>query len=267
MIMRLCGCSKKDPTFLMVGFYFHYICIMHLVTKILRGFENPCRGNRMANLFFSVLFLLSFFSIRGSGHFTNAPSLAITATHLIYSTTYHDWRLAGELEVGERVLTFKGEATVSSTEKRAGIETVYNLEVKDLHNFLVGDEGVVVHNTCPLQLIRDLIKDSAIRIKKINGQLEIPHNWVRNDVLRDGKVVGSRYSHPTNNKIQIRIHDKGDLSHKPHNYNKPYARYQLDGVDDSGNQKYADIYGNYIPISDPNHYEKTHFILEKLDVD
>lgn len=80
--------------------------------------------------------------------FTNAPSLGVTATHPIYSTTYHDWRLAGELEVGERVLTFKGEATVSSTEKRAGSETVYNLEVKDLHNFLVGDEGVVVHNGC-----------------------------------------------------------------------------------------------------------------------
>lgn len=153
--MRLCGCSKKDPTFLMVGFYFHYICIMHLVTKILRGFENPCRGNRMANLFLSLFLLLSFSSIRGEDHFSAAPSLGVTATHPIYSTTYHDWRLAGELEVGEHILTYQGEATVSSTEKRAGSEPVYNLEVMDLHNFLVGDEGVVVHNACARSILGD----------------------------------------------------------------------------------------------------------------
>ena len=93
----------------------------------------------MLNLFLSLLLVLSCSGIRGNDYFTTAPSLGVTATHPIYSTTYHDWRLAGELEVGERVLTYKGEATVSSTEKRAGSEPVYNLEVKDLHNFLVGD--------------------------------------------------------------------------------------------------------------------------------
>ncbi len=99
--------------------------------------------------------------------FTNAPSLGVTATHPIYSTTYHDWRLAGELEVGERVLTFKGEATVSSTEKRAGIETVYNLEVKDLHNFLVGDEGVVVHNGCTFAELLTFFKN-VVKLKGSN---------------------------------------------------------------------------------------------------
>ncbi len=88
--------------------------------------------------------------------FTNHPSLGVTATHPIYSTTYHDWRLAGELEVGEHILTYQGEATVSSTEKRAGSEPVYNLEVMDLHNFLVGDEGVVVHNTGLCDLLKSL---------------------------------------------------------------------------------------------------------------
>ena len=99
--------------------------------------------------------------------FTNAPSLGVTATHPIYSTTYHDWRLAGELEVGERVLTFKGEATVSSTEKRAGSETVYNLEVKDLHNFLVGDEGVVVHNGCTFAELLTFFKN-VVKLKGSN---------------------------------------------------------------------------------------------------
>jgi len=58
------------------------------------------------------------------------------------------WIPAGELKVGEKVLTRSGEATVTGTEKKGGAELVYNLEVKDLHNFLVGDEGIVVHNSC-----------------------------------------------------------------------------------------------------------------------
>ncbi|HMS30449.1 MAG TPA: Hint domain-containing protein [Saprospiraceae bacterium] len=74
--------------------------------------------------------------------------LGVTAPHPIFSTTHNDWRLAGELEVGEKVMTYHGETNVVSNEKKAGSEKVYNLEVKDLHNFLVGNLGVVVHNGC-----------------------------------------------------------------------------------------------------------------------
>jgi hypothetical protein len=80
--------------------------------------------------------------------FSNNETIGVTAPHPIFSTTHNDWRLAGELEVGEKVLTYHGEATVTNTEKKAGSEAVYNLEVKDLHNFLVGDVGIVVHNLC-----------------------------------------------------------------------------------------------------------------------
>ena len=86
---------------------------------------------------------LAFASADGS----QEETLGVTAAHPIFSTTYHDWRLAGELEAGEKVLTYNGEATVISNERKPGNETVYNLEVKDLHNFLVGDLGVVAHNT------------------------------------------------------------------------------------------------------------------------
>ncbi|MFN8320973.1 MAG: Hint domain-containing protein [Saprospiraceae bacterium] len=117
----------------------------------------------MLKLLLPLLMLLSFSSISGKDHFTNATSLGVTASHPIYSTTYHDWRLAGELEVGERVLTYKSEATVSSTVKRAGSETVYNLEVKDLHNFLVGDEGVVVHNNCLKEAAEEGVESKLVK--------------------------------------------------------------------------------------------------------
>ncbi|MBK8110592.1 MAG: hypothetical protein IPK46_09810 [Saprospiraceae bacterium] len=136
----------------------------------------------MLNLFLSLLLVLSFSGNSGNDHFTTHHSLGVTATHPIYSSTYHDWRLAGELEVGERVLTYKGEATVSSTEKRAGSETVYNLEVKDLHNFLVGDEGVVVHNGCW----------SSFKQKYGNiYETAIEHCWSGHNPL--SKVAGKSY--------------------------------------------------------------------------
>lgn len=36
---------------------------------------------------------------------------------------------------------------LAAKEKLPGTHTVYNLEVRELHNFLVGTEGVVVHNS------------------------------------------------------------------------------------------------------------------------
>ncbi|MCP3928404.1 MAG: hypothetical protein GY705_04815 [Bacteroidetes bacterium] len=80
--------------------------------------------------------------------FESGESLGVTHQHPIYSVTAGGWRLAGELEVGEKVLTKSGEETVTESEKKQGAETVYNLEVQALHNFLVGESGVVVHNEC-----------------------------------------------------------------------------------------------------------------------
>ncbi|MFZ1749260.1 MAG: Hint domain-containing protein, partial [Saprospiraceae bacterium] len=110
-------------------------------------------------------------SLDSAGTATNriaasTTTLGVTYNHPIFSTTHNDWRLAGELEVGEKVLTYNaclpnglGEATVTKTEMKAGSEAVYNLEVKDLHNFLVGEFGVVVHNTglCD-NVVRDWLK-------------------------------------------------------------------------------------------------------------
>ncbi len=78
--------------------------------------------------------------------FENGESLGVTYQHPIFSTSEGDWRLAGELQIGERVLTKYGETTIIKSEKKKGQETVYNLEIKDLHNFLVSVSGIVVHN-------------------------------------------------------------------------------------------------------------------------
>ena len=62
--------------------------------------------------FLSILFLL----------------FGVLTPHPIFSTTHNDWRLAGELEVGKKVIAY------------------HSVEIKDLNNFLVGGCGVVMHN-------------------------------------------------------------------------------------------------------------------------
>lgn len=79
--------------------------------------------------------------------FDSGDTLGVTANHPIYSTTAQDWRLAGELAIGEQVLTYAGSATLTG-KRPAPAQTVYNLEVQEVHNFLVAGVGVVVHNSC-----------------------------------------------------------------------------------------------------------------------
>ncbi|MEM9546231.1 MAG: Hint domain-containing protein [Bacteroidota bacterium] len=78
--------------------------------------------------------------------FENGDVLGVTYLHPIYSLSINGWKLAGQLHIGEKVLTISGETQVASKFKKEGTETVYNLEIKDLHNFLVGESGIVVHN-------------------------------------------------------------------------------------------------------------------------
>ncbi|MBK8564837.1 MAG: hypothetical protein IPN76_16245 [Saprospiraceae bacterium] len=81
--------------------------------------------------------------------FDNGEQLGATYNHPFYSATHQEWRTAGQLEIGEEVLTLHGKLTLAAKEKLGdGPTLVYNLEVKGFHNYLVGSEGIVVHNVC-----------------------------------------------------------------------------------------------------------------------
>lgn len=96
-------------------------------------------------------------------HFESGDSLGITENHPVYSASAGGWKHAFELEKDEVVLSYFGQSKVSKITKLQGTHHVYNLEVKDLHNFLVGSDGVVVHNSG--------LCDFMIHIKK--GNIEI----------------------------------------------------------------------------------------------
>ena len=79
--------------------------------------------------------------------FDNGETLGVTNNHPIYSVSKRDWQHAGHLEIGEEVLALIGNVRVISKKRDQALQSVYNLEIKDLHNFLVNGSGMVVHNT------------------------------------------------------------------------------------------------------------------------
>jgi hypothetical protein len=97
--------------------------------------------------------------------FEDGTELGVTSSHPIFSISKGGWQLAGELLVGEEVLALGGNTRLLSKERNHAIQPVYNLEVKDLHNFLVGDVGVVVHNSCA-NLVKGLKKLSPAQLKQ-----------------------------------------------------------------------------------------------------
>jgi hypothetical protein len=62
------------------------------------------------------------------------------------------WIVADSMRVGDLVLDLKGEwRKVLSVKTLEGMQTVYNFEVDDNHDYFVGTTGLLVHNSfCPL---------------------------------------------------------------------------------------------------------------------
>ena len=132
--------------------------------------------------------------------FDNGESLGVTYQHPIYSVSEGDWKMAGELEIGEEVLTRNGNTKVLSSTKKGGSEFVYNLEVKDLHNFLVGDSGFLVHNACAKSILGKNLYDELLAELKSNGLSpreakewleDLVSSGLKDEVLETGEIVTS----------------------------------------------------------------------------
>ncbi len=82
-------------------------------------------------------------------YFEGEPeAIGATSLHPFYSLDRQTYIPAGKLKIGERVKTRKGTITkLIEKEKRSGTEPVYNLEIYRDHNFYVGEQGLLVHNS------------------------------------------------------------------------------------------------------------------------
>ena len=76
-------------------------------------------------------------------------TIGVTAVHPFWSVTRDDFVPAGELVLGEEVVTIDGQIwRLTSITPRAGPETVYNFEVAREHVYYVTSDGLLVHNAC-----------------------------------------------------------------------------------------------------------------------
>jgi hypothetical protein len=72
-----------------------------------------------------------------------------TYNHPFWVTDTQTFVWAEDLEPGEHLLLADGRAPpITSISHHDEITTVYNLSVTDIHTFYVGDESVLVHNSC-----------------------------------------------------------------------------------------------------------------------
>lgn len=136
--------------------------------------------------------------------FDDGTELGVTNNHPIFSVSKGAWQHAGHLEIGEEVLAKGSNTKVTSKERDLTVQPVYNLEVKDLHNFLVGEVGVVVHNNpnC-LKASQDLLDN--LGIKKV---LKKPGKYDIDDGPNSTKIK-EKFGKDPNKKIKICYDDTG----------------------------------------------------------
>ncbi|MFV0442129.1 MAG: Hint domain-containing protein [Planctomycetaceae bacterium] len=140
----------------------------------------------------------------------NPGPLGTTPTHLFWSADRRDFVRADDLRIGERLQQADGRVTtVTSVDERPGVHEVYNLEVQAEHVYHVTHNGLLVHNSCGVDVafgIRSRISDLSI---KLGGHVDS----VSNGFKRIGGV-GDDWDKITNSMRQAdNIHfDLGGMS-------------------------------------------------------
>jgi RHS repeat-associated protein len=89
----------------------------------------------------------------------DGTTIHATAGHPFWDATIHAFINAGDLTVGDQVLTADGALlSVTGVYLHQQDLTAYNLSITDIHTYYAGDAGVLVHNTgpeCSLNLASD----------------------------------------------------------------------------------------------------------------
>lgn len=130
--------------------------------------------------------------------FDNGDTLGVTGNHPIYSEDADDWRLAGELEIGEMVLGRFGNSSVVEKFKVDWTQQIFNLEIREKHNFLVEKYGLLVHNSCYDEIVELYQKNGRVfKLPAPNKRIIPPTNpdkhWFEIDVIIDGQAVKIPY--------------------------------------------------------------------------
>ena len=127
--------------------------------------------------------------------FVNGDEIISTPAHPFYLPD-EGWTTAEYLDPGDTVVLANGEYdTIDEVyhETLSASVTVYNFNVEDYHTYYVGEDSVLVHNTCASAAGKAGEKASGI-VKntqkiKINGRTRIPDGLNLNSHLQEVKNV------------------------------------------------------------------------------
>jgi hypothetical protein len=122
--------------------------------------------------------------------------IGVTDNHPFWSEDRERFVPIGEMELGDRVLTYHGETKrIESKLPRPGPQLVYNLEVYGEHVYFVGEQGLLVHNSYQTKADRirnksqvDLLRDEAFAV------LKSARRHVETVMKRDPKLKSLRNS-------------------------------------------------------------------------
>jgi hypothetical protein len=114
--------------------------------------------------------------------YDNGDSLGVTGTHPLYSLDRQCFVPTEDIKVGEHLLTKSGTITIVSKTLDITPQEVYNLEVGQWHNFLVGVSGVVVHNG-PCHW--DELLEGSQELKDIYNNIFLPGNRPLNKMFKE----------------------------------------------------------------------------------
>ena len=123
----------------------------------------------------------------------NGEEIVCTPTHPFY-VPQKGWTEAIQLRAGDRLQLLNGEYIVVEQvqhELLESPETTYNFEVEDFHTYYVGEEPVLVHNSCRGNAVKKAWKAEAENVK--NGGTGITRLWSPDEqaqLLSKGKVSG-----------------------------------------------------------------------------
>ncbi len=127
-------------------------------------------------------------------------TLTTTPNHPFYLPTEvseadgSHWLNAGSLRKGAMILLASGiMASVDTAYTYAATEKVYNFEIENLHNYYVGESGILVHNgNCIVNVLNDFLDNHNI-IKNWKGRTILQKAGVEVAEIKNGQLLPTKY--------------------------------------------------------------------------
>jgi len=155
----------------------------------------------------------------------------ITTTDHPFYTDSGEWILAGDLQIGDAVVSADGDfGTVDAVVITNGTAEVYNLTVDEAHTYFVGDGAWLVHNSCLTKGGNDNI--DYRRRASVEGMLERPDGtvrvgrWMSADEYNKMNVPDGRVQ-ASNNHASTYASFGGPDTFKPQNSTDIYVEFDI----------------------------------------